>query len=181
MSVQNQPHNKKSNILFVGDLPKEITYEDLSTLFKDYHIQFASLNNSKLTNIWAQVVFENEEWANKARHELNGEILIPKLSKDLKGKPIRICKFESKNSINQEKNKNYIVSIGDNQKDDIINEYKLNENFINVYREKFFIPINDKISINIPLISNNPIIFYFDNENGTITKKDYQRFYMQIQ
>ena len=22
MSVQNQPHNKKSNILFVGDLPK---------------------------------------------------------------------------------------------------------------------------------------------------------------
>ena len=41
MSVQNQPHNKKSNILFVGDLPKEITYEDLSILFKDYHFQFA--------------------------------------------------------------------------------------------------------------------------------------------
>jgi len=111
MSVQNQPHNKKSNILFVGDLPKEITYEDLSTLFKDYHFQFASLNNSKLTNIWAQVVFENEEWANKARHELNGEILIPKLSKDLKGKPIRICIFESKNSIHKEKNINQSLLI----------------------------------------------------------------------
>ena len=111
MNVQNQNYNKKSNILFVGDLPKEITYEDLSTLFKDYHFQFASLNNSKLTNIWAQVVFENEEWANKARHELNGEILIPKLSKDLKGKPIRICKFESKNSINQEKNINQSLLI----------------------------------------------------------------------
>ena len=111
MNVQNQNYNKKSNILFVGDLPKEITYEDLSTLFKDYHFQFASLNNSKLTNIWAQVVFENEEWANKARHELNGEILIPKLSKDLKGKPIRICIFESKNSIHKEKNINQSLLI----------------------------------------------------------------------
>ena len=111
MNVQNQNYNKKSNILFVGDLPKEITYEDLSILFKDYHFQFASLNNSKITNIWAQVILENEEWANKARHELNGEILIPKLSKDLKGKPIRICKFESKNSINQEKNINQSLLI----------------------------------------------------------------------
>ena len=103
MNLQNQAHNKKSNILFVADLPKEITYEDLSILFKDYHFQFASLNNSKITNIWAQVILENEEWANKARHELNGEIL--------KGKPIRICKFESKNSISQEKNINQSLLI----------------------------------------------------------------------
>ena len=101
----NQTEIKKSNLLFVGDLPKETTYEDLQILFKNYHFQFATLNNSKISNIWAQVSLENEEYANKARHELNGEILIPKLSQNLKGKPIRICKFEKKNS-NKEKNIN---------------------------------------------------------------------------
>ena len=101
----NQTEIKKSNLLFVGDLPKETTYEDLQILFKNYHFQFATLNNSKISNIWAQVSLENEEYANKARHELNGEILIPKLSQNLKGRPIRICKFEKKNS-NKEKNIN---------------------------------------------------------------------------
>ena len=101
----NQTEIKKSNLLFVGDLPKETTYEDLQILFKNYHFQFVTLNNSKISNIWAQVSLENEEYANKARHELNGEILIPKLSQNLKGRPIRICKFEKKNS-NKEKNIN---------------------------------------------------------------------------
>lgn len=43
---------------------------------------------------------------------------------------------------------NYIVSIGNNQKDDNINEYKLNENLINVYREKFLF----QLMINFQLI-----------------------------
>ena len=40
-------------------------------------------------------------------------------------------------------------------KDDIIEEYsQLNNDFMNIYREKFYIPINNKNSINIPLITN---------------------------
>ena len=104
-NIKKEPEDLNSNILYVADLPKETTYEDLQIFFKNYHFLFATLNNLKVSNIWAQVALENEEYANKARHELNGEILIPKLSQNSKGKSIRICKFESKNS-NKEKNIN---------------------------------------------------------------------------
>ncbi len=139
--------------------------------------------------LFNQFFINTIERCNLRREKRKWKIVNYSVENNIKFNPsfFGVCYFNDKiillggNEVKEEKNKNYIVSIGDNQKDDIINEYKLNENFINVYREKFFIPINDKISINIPLISNNPIIFYFDNENGTITKKDYQRFYMQIQ
>ena len=49
----------------------------------------------------------------------------------------------------------------------------LNGEYINVYREKLYIPINDKTSVNIPLISNNPQVFYLDNEEGKINKKEF--------
>ena len=91
----NQFQNQTSNILFVADLPKETTYEDLSILFQPYHFQYASLNNSKASSVWAKVCLETESYAIRAKHELNGEILIPKLVMgSSKGKPIRICTFE---------------------------------------------------------------------------------------
>ena len=101
-----EPQNFFSNILFVSELPKETKEEDLESLFKNYHFLKASLNNSKMNRIWAQVILENEEWATKARQELNGFFLIPKTADNdkSKGKPIRICKYESKYSLNYNKN-----------------------------------------------------------------------------
>ena len=103
MNPQTQTEHKKSNILFVADLPKDATYDDLSNFFKNYHFQFATLNNSKVSNIWAQVYFEDDIWAKKARYELNGEILKPELSKNVKGKPIRICNYEGRGGGHKEK------------------------------------------------------------------------------
>ena len=91
-----------ANILYVADLPNETTNEDLQRIFKDYHFQFASLNSFKNNATWAQVFFENKEWATKARHELNGFILKPLNCTEITGgKPIRICKYESKGSNKQ--------------------------------------------------------------------------------
>jgi len=87
-----------SNVLYVADLPNETTNDDLQKLFKDYHFHYASLNNFKHNKIWAQVYFENKEWANRARHELNGYILKPMNGANSikEGKPVRICKYEGK-------------------------------------------------------------------------------------
>jgi len=91
-----------ANVLYVADLPKETTAEDLKILFKDYHFQFASLNNYKNNKTWAQVYLENKDWANQARHELNGYSLKPlNCDKNTKGKPIRICKYEGKGANKQ--------------------------------------------------------------------------------
>ena len=93
------------NTLFVADLPKETTYDDLALFFKDYHFQYASLNNNKPQSIWAKVCFENEQYAMKAKHELNGEFLQPKSTYGhIKGKPVRICNYEGKGVSNNEKN-----------------------------------------------------------------------------
>ena len=87
-----------SNVLYVADLPNETTNDDLQKMFQDYHFHFASLNNFKHNQVWAQVYLENKEWANKARHELNGYILKPMNGANSmkEGKPVRICKYEGK-------------------------------------------------------------------------------------
>ena len=73
-----------------------------------------------------------------------------------------------------EQNKNYVYSFGLDENPDFISEYNnLQTGLINIYREKFFIPINDKISINIPLIVNEIQIFYLDKDEGQITKGEY--------
>lgn len=96
---------QQRNVLFVADLPKETTYEDLVSFFKDYHFQYASLINNKPQSVWAKVCFENEEYAIKAKHELNGEILQPQNTLGrIKGKPVRICNYEVKGLSNNEKN-----------------------------------------------------------------------------
>ena len=101
---ENLVNNPYSNVLFVADLPNEVINKDLEMLFKKYQFTQASLNNSKSNNIWAKVVLENENWATKARHELNGYFLIPKSANNdkSKGKAIRICKYESKLTFNNE-------------------------------------------------------------------------------
>lgn len=88
MNFQN---NK--NILFVSDLPKETTSEDLEKLFEQYHFQAAELINGK-TITWAKVYFEKENYAIKAKDELNGEIITPKSSAIKQWRPIRICLYE---------------------------------------------------------------------------------------
>ena len=90
-----------SNVLFVSDLPKEIKMKDLEKLFSDYKYIKGSLNNSKANNIYAQIILQNEEMADKARHELNGYFLIPdSVNNDIsKGKHIRICKYHPKSKI----------------------------------------------------------------------------------
>ena len=87
-----------SNVLYVADLPNETTNDDLQKMFQDYHFHFASLNNFKHNQVWAQVYLENKEWANKARQELNGYILKPMNGANSmkEGKPVRICKYEGK-------------------------------------------------------------------------------------
>ena len=101
---ENSINNIYSNVLFVADLPNEVINKDLEILFSKYQFIQASLNNSKSNNIWANVVLENEDCATKARHELNGYFLIPKSSNNdkSKGKAIRICKYESKLTFNNQ-------------------------------------------------------------------------------
>ena len=102
MESESVPNIKKetediySNVLFVADLPNETTNEDLKKIFQDYHFQFASLYN-KNNSTWAQVYLEKKEYADKARHELNGYVLKPiNCTSETKIKPIRICKYEGK-------------------------------------------------------------------------------------
>ena len=100
--IKNEIEDIYSNVLFVADLPNETTNEDLQTIFQDYHFQFASLNTFKNNNTWAQVYLENKEWADRARHELNGYILKSiNSTSETKIKPIRICKYEGKGSNKQ--------------------------------------------------------------------------------
>ena len=93
-----------ANSLFVADLPKETTYEDLSSFFANYHFQYAALNNNRPSSIWAKVCLETEEWANKAKHDLNGKLLYPKASQSHVGKPVRICTYDVSSSKNPVKN-----------------------------------------------------------------------------
>ena len=101
-NIEKEPEEPYSNVLYVADLPNETTNEDLQKMFKDYHFHFASLNNFKHNQVWAQVYLENKNWANKARHELNGYIIKPMNgANSMKGKPVRICKYEGKGQIRQ--------------------------------------------------------------------------------
>ena len=96
--------SSKTNALYVADLPKDVTQEDIKELFEKYHFLYVNLNSSKSNNIWAQVFLESEDFCTIARHELNGFVL--------KGKPIRICNFESKgkgNYSNQNLRENLLI------------------------------------------------------------------------
>ena len=93
-----EKEDKYSAVLYVADLPIETTNEDLHNIFKEYHVLYAILNNTKKNQTFAQVHFENKDWATRARHELNGYILKPMngANNTKEGKPMRICKYEGK-------------------------------------------------------------------------------------
>jgi len=81
------------------------------------------------------------------------------------------------NDNGDEKHFDYIYKIGKNEdeKDDIV-EFKcnLNENS-RVFKDKFFMPINDNESVNIPLIIGEDIkIYILNTNNGEITIQNYQ-------
>ena len=73
----------------------------------------------------------------------------------------------------EEKNKNYIITLSQNG-DDVINEFNLNKEIISVYREKFFIPISQTKSVNIPLIFNQPEVLYLNINDGIIESKEFE-------
>jgi RNA recognition motif-containing protein len=68
--------------------------------------------------------------AEKARKELNGEILIPITSKDRTGRPVRICKYEGKSEINDTKDINKSLLVKNIDKDITAKDfYKIFEEF----------------------------------------------------
>ena len=81
------------------------------------------------------------------------------------------------NDNGDEKHFDYIYKIGKNEdeKDDIV-EFKCNLNENNrVFKDKFFMPINDNESVNIPLIIGEDIkIYILNTNNGEITIQNYQ-------
>ena len=96
-----------NTIIFVSDLPKETTDNDLQIFFKNYGYKSSYLRVNKQSIVSAKVFLENEECCTKARHELNGEIFKPQNSQT--GKPIRICKFEDKNNLKDKNNKQSLL------------------------------------------------------------------------
>ena len=155
-----------SNVIFVSDLPNETTYEDLQIIFKDYHFVYASLNNFKNNLSWAQVHLENKEFADKARHELNGYILKPKNCEDSsKIKPIRICKYEGKSANKQTNIKQSLlvknIDINMTQKE-----------FYNIFLEYGDI-VSGKIEYDENGISKGfGYIYYFTEESAEEAKKN---------
>lgn len=71
-----------------------------------------------------------------------------------------------------ERNGNYIIKT-ENDKT-MISEFTLNEEFTCVFREKFFIPINEKTSVIIPYVSTKIEVAFFNEEEGKITKEEYK-------
>ena len=155
-----------SNILYVADLPIETTNEDLSKLFKDYHFQFATLNNIKNNIIWAKAHFENKEWATKARHEFNGYILKPINSTNItQSRPIRICKYEGKGT---QKSKNMKQNL-------LVKNLDINMTQKELY--KIFLEYGDISSGKIEYDENGiskgfGYIYYFTEESAEEAKKN---------
>ena len=166
LEEQNLPNDNEdiySNVLYVADLPKETTINDLERIFQDYHFQFASLNNYKNNITWAQVYLENKDWATKARHELNGYSLKP--TNCSKGKPIRICKYENK---------------GMNRQNNIKQSLLVKNIDINMTQKEFyniFLEYGDIVSGKIEYDENGiskgfGYIYYYSEESAEEAKKN---------
>lgn len=83
------------NILFVADLPEEACEEDLANFFKAYNFSFAKVFHNVMRT-HAFVTFNTVEDAEKARLELNGVKITAKYSNSKISKPVRLCKYETK-------------------------------------------------------------------------------------
>jgi len=86
-----------NNILFVADLPDEACEEDLANFFKSYNFSFAKVFHNVLRT-HAFVTFNTGEDAEKARLELNGVKISAKYANNKISKPVRLCKYETKQS-----------------------------------------------------------------------------------
>lgn len=99
-------NQQANNVLFVADLPEETSEEDIIGIFKDHHLKVSKVT-SRLGKSFALAHFENNEWAEKARNDLNGMKFIPKYSTSKVGKPIRLCRWETKQSISERRDDDY--------------------------------------------------------------------------
>lgn len=75
------------------------------------------------------------------------------------------------NENSEERNKNYIYQTG--EKDTLV-EYGYRVGYTSVYREKFFIPINQQNSVLLPLVSSDIEVFLFNEDEGKITKTQFK-------
>lgn len=75
----------------------------------------------------------------------------------------------------EEMNKSYVIKVGNDENDfDEINEINLGDKKYGVFRDKFFTPIDNNFSVNIPLIYGEHVqILFLNMENGEIEKKEY--------
>ena len=75
----------------------------------------------------------------------------------------------------EEINNSYIIKIGENENDyDEINEFNLGEKKFGVFRDKFFTPIDNNYSVNIPLVYGEHVQLLFLNMySGEIEQKEY--------
>ena len=79
----------------------------------------------------------------------------------------------------EEMNKSYLIKIGNDENDfDEISEINLGGNKFGVFRDKFFTPINNNYSINIPLVYGEHVeIIFLNMDNGDIELKEYNELF----
>lgn len=109
MSYQNtnpKMNHQAGNVLFVADLPEDCSEEDLMNVFKQHHLTVCKVTN-RMAKSFALAHFESPEWAEKARNDLNGIKVEAKYSKSKIPKPIRLCRWETKQSISERKEDDY--------------------------------------------------------------------------
>ena len=75
----------------------------------------------------------------------------------------------------EETNKSYIIKVeNDEDEYDQINEFTLKEKKLGVFRDKFFTPLDNNYSINIPLVYGEHVqLLYLNMDTGEIEQKEY--------
>lgn len=105
-SVHPRIVQQAANVLFVADLPEDTCEEDLMNIFKDHQYLVSRVTNTAVKT-FALVHFKNAEAAEKARNELNGVKITAKYATIKVPKPMRLCRWETKVSINERKVDDY--------------------------------------------------------------------------
>lgn len=77
------------------------------------------------------------------------------------------------NENTEEKNKNYMFQLRDSN--EVMSEYDLNDNLTGIFREKFCLPLNDKYSFIMPIMSTDIQVFCLDNDKGEIKRVELKK------
>ena len=79
----------------------------------------------------------------------------------------------------EDMNKSYIIKLSkEENENDEIDEFNLGEKKYGVFRDKFFSPINNNFSINIPLAYGEHIqTLLLNMDNGNIEQKEYNNLF----